>query len=164
MQPVLQSSEPALRISDGGPAHQLAHHLCASALQLETVQASAVSDYMRRFCSRMGMPHEDIKACVDIADKACPRDGSRQAPEHPLSAHQHRVHGAHRFAWGVLHRVHGAHCIVGHCCCSKCAARLSTAVLVRKHDLDGETKPVKATCWVKLMYLGGQLCDGSCMT
>ena len=100
MQPGLQSSQPALRLIDGGPAHQLAHHLCAPALQLETVQASAVSDYMRRFCSRMGMPHEDIKACVDIADKACPRDGSRQAPEHPLFAHQHRVHGAHRYAWG----------------------------------------------------------------
>ena len=99
---------------------QQAHHLCACALQLETVQASAVSDYMRRFCSRMGMPHEDIKACVDIADKACPRDGSRQAPEHSPSAHQHRLHGAHHF--------------VGHCWCSKRAARLGTAVLVSKHD------------------------------
>ena len=99
MQPVLQSSEAAP--FDRGPARQLAH-LCTCALQLEAVQASAVSDYMRRFCSRMGMPPEDIKACVDMADKACPRDGSGQAPEHSLSTHQHRLHGAHHS--------------VAHCC------------------------------------------------
>ena len=110
MQPVLQSSELACTVSHRTPAQQQVNHLCACALQLETVQASAVSDYMRRFCSRLGMPHEDIKACVDIADKACPRDGSRQAPDHSLSAHQHRLHGAHGIAdaasvqpaWAVL--------------------------------------------------------------
>ena len=86
------------------------------ALQLDAVQASAVSDYMRRFCSRLGMPHEDIKACVDIADKACPRDGSRQAPEHPLSVHRHRLHGAHDLlGFGDVVSVHPGRC----CACQQ---------------------------------------------
>eukprot|EP00891_Asterochloris_glomerata_P002256 jgi/Astpho2/2256/e_gw1.00040.97.1_t len=85
----IEAAVPDASKKDIGRAYKaVAHHLCACALQLETVQASAVSDYMRRFCSRMGMPHEDIKACVDIADKACPRDGSRQAPEHSPSRTQ----------------------------------------------------------------------------
>ncbi len=36
----------------------------------------AVSDYMRRFCSHLGMNQKESKACIDVADNAVPREGT----------------------------------------------------------------------------------------
>ena len=36
----------------------------------------AVSDYMRRFCSHLGMNKKESKACIDVADNAVPREGT----------------------------------------------------------------------------------------
>ena len=38
------------------------------------------SEYMRRFCSRLGMNHADMRAAEAIAEAACPRDGRSVAP------------------------------------------------------------------------------------
>ena len=37
---------------------------------------AAVSDYMRRFCSNLGMNHKESQACVAVADNAVPREGT----------------------------------------------------------------------------------------
>lgn len=42
---------------------------------MKAVKASAVSDYINRYASRLGMAQPDVKACRAVADIACPREG-----------------------------------------------------------------------------------------
>ena len=41
-----------------------------------TPRRVAVSDYMRRFCSHLGMNQKESRACTDVADSAVPREGT----------------------------------------------------------------------------------------
>ena len=41
----------------------------------ETVGVIHVTDYLRRFCSSLGLSHTDMRHCTDIANAASPRDG-----------------------------------------------------------------------------------------
>ena len=40
---------------------------------------AAVSDFMRRFCSHLGMSHRESSACIEVADNAMPRGGTSRS-------------------------------------------------------------------------------------
>lgn len=43
---------------------------------------AAVSDYMRRFCSQLGIKRREVNACTEVADNAVPREGTTRYNTH----------------------------------------------------------------------------------
>lgn len=41
-----------------------------------------MSDYMRRFCSQLGIKRRDVNACTEVADNAVPREGTTRYSIH----------------------------------------------------------------------------------
>ncbi|KAL3152054.1 hypothetical protein ABBQ32_001165 [Trebouxia sp. C0010 RCD-2024] len=52
---------------------------------------AAVSDYMRRFCSQLGIKRRDVNACTEVADNAVPREGTTRYNIHIADLLLHEV-------------------------------------------------------------------------